>query len=950
MISTRRRWNNKQAGVAVAKRPCGRPRKQQHGMSISNMDLLINHIKLWILINSALVASTTNQERELYIAYMGSLPEGEYSPSLHHSRLIKQVVDPSYANKSIIRSYTKNINGFAAYLTAEEREKLNGFDEVISVFPNQKVRPQTTRSWDFMGLPRKTERRPSVESDIIIGVIDHGIWPESESFSDEGFGPIPKKWRGECAGGYNFSCNKKIIGARSYVLGFDNTGLSARDDNGHGTHVASIAAGNEVNANFYGLAQGIARGGVPSARIAVYKVCRFFCMDIDIMSAFQDAIADGVDIISISLGGPNPRELISDPIGIGAFHAMEKDILTVHCAGNSGPTIHTVLDYVPWIFTVGASYTDRRIVDKILLGDGTILVGDSVNAFPSSAAEVPLVYGKEVTRTCSETEAMRCSPSCLDSSMVKQKVVLCDSNVFETVEDPQALGYIIPNKENTSDVVPSRAIVLGTNDINFVKTYKKSAREPVVRFFKSEEIHNPAALLIAPFSSRGPTKSIPDIVKPDVTAPGVEILAAFSPFGPPSGMPYDTRRVKYTILSGTSMACPHVTAVAAFVKSFHPNWSPSALKSALMTTAMEMNAALSTDAEFAYGSGHINPVKATDPGLVYETSPDDYRKIWCHMPNTNCPVNLTHKELNYPSMAVQVETKSAFVVTFPRTVTNVGPAQSTYTVSVTGSHGLEIIVEPNTLQFTTLYQKISFSVTVRGRIISPLTVKSMSLLWTDSIHHVRSPVVVYTTKATSVGGAPPTPPRICAISVLDKEFDTRIRFDLGIPELTGNGDGYGNHLLLAFSHLPVQTTLLDLDYAIRNDEPDAITANSTAEQNATFEKWDKANRLSLMTVKNSIPLGLRGAIPESDKVRDYLKSVEDYFKGSSKAHASSLMLKMLTLKYDESSCVREHIMKMSDMANKLKTLEMEVSNNFIVHFIMTSLPAQFDAFKINYNA
>nr|XP_043615845.1 uncharacterized protein LOC122587744 [Erigeron canadensis] len=143
---------------------------------------------------------------------------------------------------------------------------------------------------------------------------------------------------------------------------------------------------------------------------------------------------------------------------------------------------------------------------------------------------------------------------------------------------------------------------------------------------------------------------------------------------------------------------------------------------------------------------------------------------------------------------------------------------------------------------------------------------------------------------------------------------------------------------------------LDLDYAIRNDEPAAITANSTAEQKAAFEKWDKANRLSLMTVKNFIPLGLRGAIPESDKVKDYLKSIEDYFKGSSKAHASSLMLKMLTLKYDGSSGVREHIMKMSDMANKLKTLEMEVSDNFLVHFIMTSLPAQFDAFKINYSA
>nr|XP_043639191.1 uncharacterized protein LOC122610262 [Erigeron canadensis] len=142
----------------------------------------------------------------------------------------------------------------------------------------------------------------------------------------------------------------------------------------------------------------------------------------------------------------------------------------------------------------------------------------------------------------------------------------------------------------------------------------------------------------------------------------------------------------------------------------------------------------------------------------------------------------------------------------------------------------------------------------------------------------------------------------------------------------------------------------DLDYAIRNDEPDALTVTSTAEQRSAFEKWDKANSLSLMTVKNSIPLGLRGVIAESEKVKTYLKSVDDYFKGSSKALASSLMLKMLTLKYDGSSGVHEHIVKMSDMENKLKTLEMEVSDNFLVHFIMTSLPAQFDPFKIYYNA
>lgn len=726
----------------------------------------MNVLSIYLLIATFFAASAVHQQRKVFIVYMGSLPEGEYFPSLHHSQIIEKIVDPSFANKSLVRSFQRSFNGFAAYLSEQEKQKVASIDGVVSVFPCQKVELQTTRSWDFMGISQTVPRSPVIESDIIIGVIDSGIWPESESFSDQGFGPIPSKWKGVCDGGDDFTCNRKIIGARMYSI--DQLDFSARDTTGHGTHVSSIAAGNEVKyANYYGLAQGTARGGVPSARLAVYKACGHHCYPTDIMSAFDDAIADGVDIISVSNNIGDPLELTSDPYAVGAFHALMKDILTVNSAGNKGPKVSSITNYAPWILHVAASDIDRRIVDKLLLGKDTILEGKGINAFPSSEGLSPLVYGKEVTSSCSESDARNCVARCFDSSMVEQKVVLCDNieNV-DAVIPTGALGYIIPNpRVNASMVMPYPIVVLTTKDLNSVKTYKNANMNPQVQILKSEVIHNPALPSVAAISSRGPSMFMPDIIKPDVTAPGVEILAAFSPLAPPSGFAFDKSSVKYNILTGTSMACPHVTAAAAYVKSFHPEWSSSAIKSALMTTAWEFNAALYSEAEFAYGSGHINPLKALNPGLVYETSIEEYLQIWCNISrtpgiltatNVRCPMKLTPKEINYPSMAAQLDMKSyEFMVSFPRTVTNVGQANSTYVASIQGDNSkMHISVEPNILQFTTLNQKMSFVVTVRGKRFKPLTLKRTSLLWTDGVHNVRSPIVLYT---TSDGERAPTP-------------------------------------------------------------------------------------------------------------------------------------------------------------------------------------------------
>ncbi|XP_073314774.1 subtilisin-like protease SBT4.3 [Primulina huaijiensis] len=704
-----------------------------------------------------------DQERKIYIVYMGHLGENEGLFSTYHSNMLHDIVDSRFLSQSLIRSYRRSFNGFAAYLTHEEQEKLGSKEEVVSIFPSIALHPQTTRSWDFTGLKQNAHRNPTVESDTIVGVIDTGIWPESESFSDKGFSPPPKKWKGVCKGGQNFTCNNKLIGAR-YYNSFKPSGTdSARDIEGHGSHTASTAAGNVVkDASFYGIANGTARGGVPSARIAAYKVCHpdFGCQSADILAAFDDAIADGVDIITVSLGNAEPVVLEKDVIAIGSLHASQKGILVVQSAGNSGPGL--VASTVPWVFTVAASITDRGIITKVVLGNGTTITGKSVNPFDLKGKSFPLAYGKEVTSTCEDKFARVCDLDCLDRRIVKGKVVLC--NEFDGMEEAfsaGAVGSVVPSTDSpdVSFVVPFPASGLSPQRYIDLQVYFNSTKNHTVDILKSEVVKNLNAPSVASFSSRGPNKFFSNILKPDVTAPGVEILAAFSPLSSPSDYPEDKRSVKYSILSGTSMSCPHVAGAAAYVKSFHPKWSPSAIKSALMTTAWRMNATKDPKAEFSYGAGHIDPVKAADPGLVYEILPDDYIKFLCNSGydastlkkifgiSIRCPDKKTSNDLNYPAITFRFVSPSnesaTFSAQFNRTVTNVGSEKSIYEAITSSSLDYNIIVKPSILKFKALDQKKSFVVTISGKLSSKIKLMSASLEWSDGVHSVRSPIVMF---------------------------------------------------------------------------------------------------------------------------------------------------------------------------------------------------------------
>ncbi|KAJ6347519.1 hypothetical protein OIU76_004069 [Salix suchowensis] len=537
---------------------------------------------------------------------------------------------------------------------------------------------------------------------------------------------------------------------------------------GHGTHTSSTAAGREVQgASYFGLAEGVARGGVPNARIAVYKVCwSFGCSSADILAAYDDAIADGVDIISVSLGFYFPIPYMEDPIAIGSFHAMKNGILTLNSAGNSGPYPYSVSNYAPWTLTVAANTIDRKFVAQVVLGNGQVLSGLSINNFDLNGTTYPLIWGGNAANFsagASPAIAGYCFPGYLNSYKVERKIVLCDAMVTGSqILIANGVGVIMSSSFYSVDFAfsfPLPAAVISNEDRVKVLNYIRATENPIATILVAQGWKDVMAASVVSFSSRGPNPITPDILKPDITAPGVDILAAWSPLAPPSIDPKDTRRVNFNIISGTSMSCPHASAAAAYVKAGHPNWSPAAIKSALMTTATIMEPGKHVDLEFSYGSGQINPEHALNPGLVYDASEADYINFLCKQGyNTTTLRMITGSnssvcnsttpgrawDLNYPTFALAVEDGQPIQGVFTRTVTNVGNSSSTYTVSVSTPYPVSITVEPPVLTFSEIGEMKTFTVKLLGPQIAQQPIMSGAITWKDGNgHEVRSPVVVY---------------------------------------------------------------------------------------------------------------------------------------------------------------------------------------------------------------
>ncbi|KAL0393442.1 UNVERIFIED_CONTAM: Subtilisin-like protease SBT1.2 [Sesamum latifolium] len=701
-------------------------------------------------------------------------PDGEVTTqsedleSWYQSFLPATTASSNDGEARIVYSYRNVFKGFAAKLTADDVKNMEKKDGFVSARPEKVVSLHTTHTPSFLGLNQNMGlwRDSNYGKGVIIGVLDTGVLPEHPSFSDEGMPPPPAKWKGKCEFNHT-TCNNKIIGARY----FEPEDQSPLDDDGHGTHTASTAAGNFVRgANVFGNAKGTAVGIAPLAHLAIYRVCGFFCSESTILAGMDAAVEDGVDVLSLSLGSLS-NNFYQDFIALGAFSAMEKGVLVSCSAGNFGPFNFSIANEAPWILTVGASTIDRKIRATAVLGNNQQYHGES--AFQPkhfSATMLPLVYAGMLNT--SDPFAPYCGPS-LNESDIRGKIVVCELGggmtrvgKGEAVKSAGGAAMILLNNERAANTTAAEVHVLPATHVSYadglkIKAYINSTSTPTATIrFEGTVIGDDHAPVVAAFSSRGPNFASRGILKPDILGPGVNILAAW----PTSVENKTNTKSTFNIISGTSMSCPHLSGVAALLKSTHPDWSPAAIKSAIMTTADIVNLARNliedeqfvTASIFATGAGHVNPSRANDPGLVYDIQPKDYIPYLCGLNYTNrevgfflqrrvnCSVesSIPEGQLNYPAFVLTFSLQSTSQ-TYIRTVTNVGDPNSSYIIDVVPPPGINVLVKPATLRFTERNQKMQYKVTfIRMESAANNTVAEGSLAWDSSRHSVRSPIAV----------------------------------------------------------------------------------------------------------------------------------------------------------------------------------------------------------------
>lgn len=707
---------------------------------------------------SVLAQPAAKEEAKSYVVLMADLPVIAYEGDVDGYAATKPVegkkANPNSAhvrkyekflvegqNKSLeaagvdanakVNSYTFALNGYSAILTEGEANAINAQKSVTMVLEDELLQVQTDSSPDFLGLtgPASAWQTGYDGEDVVVGIIDTGIWPEHPSFADDGsYAPLSEYAGLPCEFGNTdqheadapFACNNKLISAQQILptyrllIGADPDEFdSARDDDGHGTHTASTAAGNAgVDASILGVYRGTISGIAPHARVIAYKALgNLGGFGSDLAAAIDKAAADGVDVINYSIGSSS---YAVGPDDVAFLFAADAGVFVATSNGNSGPGAATTGSpaSVPWLTSVGASTQSRFFEGSASSSDGWEFFGASIM---DGTAELSLVDAADVGGNL-------CIPGSLDLSMVAGKIVLCERGAIARVAKGYAVylaggaGMILFNANDgqslNTDTHWVPAVHINNTNGLVIKDYIATAGASAVAQITAGEKTTVDAPWMAGFSSRGPNRLSGDIIKPDITAPGVQILAGASPYPDPGNVEGEL----FQAIAGTSMSSPHVAGLFALIKQANPDWTPAMAKSALMTTAyqgvMKEDGLVPAD-PFDMGAGHVNPGNAVhkgsafQPGLVYDAGLFEYIAFTCGaelgvFTSGTCSfldglgLPMDPSDLNVPSIGIKGLAGSQ---TVQRTVTSVAQENGwrEYSVSVDAPEGFSVSVSPSTL-------------------------------------------------------------------------------------------------------------------------------------------------------------------------------------------------------------------------------------------------------------
>lgn len=688
---------------------------------------------------------------------------------------------------SIDASLTATYNGFIANITGEQAAQLAQNPLVVDIVKDELLQLQEAPATDYLELEAAFNQIGGWDGageGIVVGIVDSGIAPENPFFAGDALSSTPSNdpylsgsdiifnkadggvFTGACVEGVQFDasdCNTKLISAKYYVDGFgadrigdENTAtgefLSARDGSGHGSHTASTSAGNAdvPITSASGQDLGTMSGVAPAAKIAAYKVCwegqdptvttDDGCATTDLVQAIEDATTDGVDVINFSIGG-GAASSVYTAIDRAFFGASAAGVFVAASAGNSGPGSVTADHASPWYATVAAS-TVPNFEGTIVLPDAELNGASTTVPLDGTPITGEFVYAGDIAAEGADpVEASLCFTGTLDAEAAEGKIVLCDRGQNDRVAksatvaaaggigsvlvnvDPGSIDlddHSVPTVHVDSDVRDQLLAVAATGDVEIT--------------LKTAEERKAISPQVAGFSSRGPMLAGgSDVIKPDLAAPGVGIIAA----GPNQADSDAT----FVFMSGTSMAAPHVAGLGAAYLSSLPNASPAEVKSVLMTSAVDtLNAAGEPIGDaFTQGQGNVKPVDMFNAGFYFEATTDDYYNYLVGVGEAveGDYEGMDASDLNLPSIGIGSLVSEQTVT---RTATAINPG--TYTVDVQAPAGVDVVVEPSTLTFGAAGETQEFTVTLNSDNAELGTWLQGRLTWSNGEQEVRQQIAV----------------------------------------------------------------------------------------------------------------------------------------------------------------------------------------------------------------